>query len=74
MGTACYVRGSKEILDTLQRELGVEVGGITRDRKFTLDAVRCVGACGLSPVLVVGQDTYGMVTPGRAVQILGDYK
>ncbi len=74
MGTACYVRGSKEILDTLQRELQVEVGGITRDRKFTLEAVRCVGACGLAPVMVVGQDTYGMMTPGRVVQILGDYK
>lgn len=74
MGTACYVRGSKEILDTLQRELGVGVGGITGDRKFTLEAVRCVGACGLAPVVVVGQDTHGMVTPGRAVQILGDYK
>ena len=73
MGTACYVRGSKEILNALQRELGVNVGGITRDRKFTLDAVRCVGTCGLAPVVVVGQDTYGMVTPGRAVQILGNY-
>ncbi len=73
MGTACYVRGSKEILNALQRELGVHVGGITGDRKFTLDAVRCVGACGLAPVVVVGQDTYGMVTPGRAVQILGNY-
>jgi NADH:ubiquinone oxidoreductase subunit E len=73
MGTACYVRGSKEILDALQRELGVHVGGITMDRKFSLEAVRCVGACGLAPVVVVGQDTYGMVTPGRAVQILGNY-
>lgn len=73
MGTACYVRGSKEILNALQRELGVNVGGITRDRKFSLEAVRCVGACGLAPVVVVGQDTYGMVTPGRAVQILGNY-
>lgn len=73
MGTACYVRGSKEILDALQRELGVHVGGITSDRKFSLEAVRCVGACGLAPVVVVGQDTYGMVTPGRAVQILGNY-
>lgn len=73
MGTACYVRGSKEILDALQRELGVNVGGITGDRKFSLEAVRCVGACGLAPVVVVGQDTYGMVTPGRAVQILGNY-
>lgn len=73
MGTACYVRGAKEILDTLQRELGVHVGEITRDRKFSLEAVRCVGACGLAPVVVVGQDTHGMVTPGRAVQILGSY-
>ena len=73
MGTACYVRGSKEILDALQRELGIHVGGITSDRKFSLEAVRCVGACGLAPVVVVGQDTYGMVTPGRAVQILGNY-
>lgn len=73
MGTACYVRGSKEILDTLQRELEVEVGGITRDRKFSLEAVRCVGACGLAPVVVVGQDTHGMVTPGRVANILGSY-
>jgi NADH:ubiquinone oxidoreductase subunit E len=73
MGTACYVRGSKEILDALQRELGIHVGGITSDRKFSLEAVRCVGACGLAPVVVVDQDTYGMVTPGRAVQILGNY-
>lgn len=73
MGTACYVRGSKEILDTLRRELEVEVGGTTRDRKFSLEAVRCVGACGLAPVMVVGQDTHGMVTPGRVVSILGSY-
>jgi NADH:ubiquinone oxidoreductase subunit E len=73
MGTACYVRGAKEILDTLRRELGVEVGGMTRDRKFSLEAVRCVGACGLAPVVVVGQDTHGMVTPGRVAQILGNY-
>ncbi len=73
MGTACYVRGSKEILDALKRELEIDVGGVTRDRRFSLEAVRCVGACGLAPVLVVGQDTHGMVTPGRAVQLLGNY-
>ena len=73
MGTACYVRGSKEILDALQRELGVHVGEIARDPKFSLEAVRCVGACGLAPVVVVGQDTYGMGPSGRAVQILGNY-
>ena len=73
LGTACYVKGSKQILDNLQRELDVEVGGITRDRKFSLEAVRCLGACGLAPVLVVGQDTYGMVNPGKAIEIVRSY-
>ena len=73
LGTACYVRGSKQILDNLQRELHVDVGGITQDRKFSLEAVRCLGACGLAPVMVVGNDTYGMITPGKAVEILSSY-
>jgi NADH:ubiquinone oxidoreductase subunit E len=73
LGTACYVKGSKQILDNLQRELDVEVGGITRDRKFSLEAVRCLGACGLAPVLVVGPDTYGMVNPGKAIEIVRSY-
>ena len=63
LGTACYVKGSKQILDNLQRELHVEVGGITRDRKFSLEAVRCLGACGLAPAMVVGHDTHGMLEP-----------
>src|SRR5208337_1788867 len=63
LGTACYVRGSKQILDNLQRELHVEVGGITQDRKFSLEAVRCLGACGLAPVIVIGNVSYGMITP-----------
>jgi NADH:ubiquinone oxidoreductase subunit E len=70
LGTACYVKGSKQILEQLQRELHVEVGGVTRDRKFSLEAVRCLGACGLAPVMVVGSDTYGMVNPGRALEIV----
>lgn len=70
LGTACYVRGSKQILDQLQRELHVEVGGVTQDRKFSLEAVRCLGACGLAPVMVVGHDTYGMVNPGKAIEIV----
>lgn len=74
LGTACYVRGSKQILDNLQRELHVEVGGITQDRKFSLEAVRCLGACGLAPVIVVGNDTYGMITPGKAVEIVSSYR
>jgi NADH:ubiquinone oxidoreductase subunit E len=74
LGTACYVRGSKQILDNLQRELHVEVGGITQDRKFSLEAVRCLGACGLAPVIVVGNDTYGMITPGKAIEIVSSYR
>ncbi|MGQ9646485.1 MAG: NADH-quinone oxidoreductase subunit NuoE [Thermodesulfobacteriota bacterium] len=70
MGTACYVKGSKQILDQLQRELNVEIGGITQDRKFSLEAVRCLGACGLAPVMVVGHDTYGVVDPGKALEIV----
>ena len=70
MGTACYVRGAKQILDQLQRELRVEVGGITRDRRFSLEAVRCLGACGLAPVVVVGHETYGMVDPGKVIEIV----
>ena len=73
LGTACYVKGSKQILDNLKRELNIEVGGITRDRKYSLEAVRCLGACGLAPVIVVGQDTYGMVDPGRAIEIVRSY-
>jgi NADH:ubiquinone oxidoreductase subunit E len=73
MGTACYVRGSKEILENLQRVLDVEVGGITRDRKYSLEAVRCLGACGLAPAMVVGHDTHGMLDPGRGIEIVKSY-
>jgi NADH:ubiquinone oxidoreductase subunit E len=52
----------------------VEVGGITQDRKFSLEAVRCLGACGLAPVMVVGNDTYGMITPGKAIEIVSSYR
>jgi NADH:ubiquinone oxidoreductase subunit E len=74
MGTACYVRGSKQILENLQRELNVEVGGITRDRRFSLEAVRCLGACGLAPVMVIGHDTYGMLEPKKAIEIVASYQ
>ncbi len=73
MGTACYVRGSKQILDNLQNELEVEVGGITKDRKFSLEAVRCLGACGLAPVMMIGNDTFGMLTPGKAMEVVRNF-
>jgi len=74
LGTACYVKRSDEILEKLKRELKVEVGGITDDCMFSLDAVRCLGACGLAPVAVVGEDTYGLLDPVKALEILKKYQ
>jgi NADH:ubiquinone oxidoreductase subunit E len=73
LGTACYVRGSQQIIERIEKELGVKVGGITKDRKFSLEAVRCLGACGLAPVMTVGQDTHGMLDPRRAIEIVRSY-
>jgi len=73
LGTACYVKGSQQIIEHIERELGVKVGGITKDRKFSLEAVRCLGACGLAPVMTVGPDTHGMLDPGRAIEIVRSY-
>jgi len=73
LGTACYVKGSKQILDHLQRELKVEVGGITRDRKYSLEAVRCLGCCSLAPAIVIDSDTYALVDPSEAIRIVRSY-
>jgi len=74
LGTACYVKGSKQILDNLQRELDVEVGGITRDRKYSLEAVRCLGCCSLAPAIVIGSDTHALVDPSEAIRIVRSYE
>ncbi|OGP68067.1 MAG: NADH dehydrogenase [Deltaproteobacteria bacterium RBG_13_47_9] len=73
LGTACYVKGSKQILDHLKRELNVEVGGITRDRKYSLEAVRCLGCCSLAPAIVIDSDTYALVDPSEAIRIVRSY-
>ena len=59
MGTACYVRGSEKLLEEFKRVLGIEVGETTQDGKFSLDCLRCVGACGLAPVVMIGEKVYG---------------
>jgi NADH-quinone oxidoreductase subunit E len=74
MGTACYVRGIGEVLGRIQSKLQLDVGSTTEDRRFSLEAVRCLGACGLAPVVVVGEDTHGGVTPDRALKILERYE
>jgi NADH-quinone oxidoreductase subunit E len=74
MGTACYVRGIGEILDRIQVGLNLKVGGTTEDRRFSLEAVRCLGACGLAPVVVVDNETHGGVTPDRVLDIIQRYE
>ena len=73
MGTACYVRGAEKIIDEFKKELGIEVGGVTPDGKFSLSSLRCVGACGLAPVVLVGEKTYGRVAPDDVKGILKEY-
>ena len=74
LGTACYVRGADKILDAFKRELKIDVGQTTADGKFSLDALRCVGACGLAPVLTVNDDVYGRLTVDDVQGILDKYK
>ena len=74
MGTACYVRGAEKVLNEFKRILGVEVGVTTQDGLFSIDALRCVGACGLAPVVLVGEEVYGRVTPDEVKKILEKYK
>jgi NADH-quinone oxidoreductase subunit E len=70
MGTACHVLGGARILEALERELGIKAGQTTADGKFSLDAVRCLGACALAPVMVVNDEPHGYMTPDKAVQLV----
>ena len=73
LGTACYVKGSGDLMDKLESILGIKNGGITEDKKFSLDATRCIGACGLAPVLTVGEDVYGRLTVDDIPGIIAKY-
>lgn len=74
LGTACYVRGSQEILDKLSEELKVSVGKTTEDKLFTLEATRCLGCCGLAPVMVIDDDVYGKLEAKKIPDILKKYQ
>lgn len=73
LGTACYVKRAEEVMKTLEEGLGVEVGGVTPDRKFSLEEVRCLGACGLAPVVMVDSDTFAGIDPKAAMDVLKPY-
>jgi len=74
LGTACYVKGSQEIMDKLAEELKVKVGETTEDRMFTLEATRCLGCCGLAPVMMIDDDVYGKMEAKKISQIIEKYK
>ncbi len=74
LGTACYVKGSGDVLNKLSEELGIEAEECTPDTKFSLTACRCIGACGLAPVITVNDDVYGRLTADEIPGILKKYK
>jgi NADP-reducing hydrogenase subunit HndA len=74
LGTACYVKGAGDILDKVSRELGIKGGECTADGKFSLEACRCIGACGLAPVLTINDDVYGRLVADDIPDIVKKYK
>ena len=74
LGTACYVKGSQKVLDRLSEELNTPVGKTSPDGLFTLNATRCLGACGLAPVMMIGDEVYGRLTPDAVPGILDKYR
>ncbi|WXR62069.1 NAD(P)H-dependent oxidoreductase subunit E [Peptostreptococcaceae bacterium AGR-M142] len=73
LGTACYVKGSQDIIDKIENTLNIKVGETTKDNKFSLNATRCVGACGLAPVMTINDEVYGKVDLEDVNQILEKY-
>jgi NADH:ubiquinone oxidoreductase subunit E len=74
LGTSCYVKGGQRILDTMKKDFGLESGEITPDGKFSLETVRCLGCCGLSPVLAIREDVHRKVKPSQLKEILSSYR
>lgn len=74
MGTACYVRGAKKIMEAVEKTLAIKAGETTGDRRFSLGIQRCLGACGLAPVVMIDQDVHGRMTPKKLEQVLDSYK
>ena len=73
-GTACHVQGSIKILDQIQKELGIKEGETTVDKKFSVESVRCLGCCGLAPVVTVGKNLHGKLPPSKVSKILKQYQ
>ncbi|MBV6456498.1 MAG: NADP-reducing hydrogenase subunit HndA [Bacteroidales bacterium] len=74
LGTACYVRGAEGIVEAIEKELKIKVGQVTEDGKFSLDCLRCIGACGLAPVMMIGDKVHGRLEPEMIKNILSQYE
>ena len=74
MGTACYVRGAKKIMEAVEKTLGIKIGETTEDRRFSFGIQRCLGACGLAPVIMIDNDVHGRMTEKKLNQVLESYK
>jgi NADH-quinone oxidoreductase subunit E/NADP-reducing hydrogenase subunit HndA len=74
LGTACYVKRVEEVLNKIKSDLKIDVGEVTEDKKFSLETVRCLGACGLAPVMVIDEETYGAMNPKKVPDIIEKYK
>ncbi len=74
LGTACHVKGAKDVIDAIKKELNIEVGSTTEDKFFTLSTARCFGACGLAPVMVIDEEVYGRLSPQKVINIIKDFK
>jgi NADH-quinone oxidoreductase subunit E len=74
LGTACHVRGGNKIIDRMKRDLGIPVGETTKDKRFTLESVRCVGCCSLGPVAVIDGEVYGRMTQDKVPALLKEFK
>jgi len=74
LGTACYLKGGGDLIEEARSHLGLQPGGVTEDGLFSIDEVRCVGCCGLAPVMVVGNDTYGKLTKDKIPDIIAKYR
>jgi NADH-quinone oxidoreductase subunit E len=74
MGTACHVRGSDRVLEQIEKELSIKTGQTTPDLKFTLETVNCVGSCALGPMVIVGEDYHGEMTPENVSTVLAGYQ
>lgn len=73
LGTACYVRGGKQVLEAMKKNLGIDVGDTTKDREFSLEVARCFGACGLAPAVMIGEEVYKRVRPMQVGEILAKH-